>query len=65
MGLPASYVGEALVPTREIVAVADSTYASLEAPRPMSGLSNPITFITRLRLDGASTSQAHHAIVVK
>ena len=40
-------------PHREIVAVADSTYASLKLLDRCRGLSNPITFITRLRLDGA------------
>src|ERR671917_2591338 len=40
-------------PEREIVAVADSTYASLKLLDRCRGLSNPITFITRLRLDGA------------
>jgi hypothetical protein len=40
-------------PHREIVAVADSTYASLKLLDRCRGLSNPITFITRLRLDAA------------
>jgi DDE superfamily endonuclease len=40
-------------PEREIVAVADSTYASLKLLDPCRRLSNPITFITRLRLDAA------------
>ena len=40
-------------PDREIVAVADSTYASLKLLDRCRGLSNPITFITRLRLDAA------------
>jgi hypothetical protein len=40
-------------PQREIVAVADSTYASLKLLDRCRGLSNPITFITRLRLDAA------------
>jgi hypothetical protein len=40
-------------PEREIVAVADSTYASLKLLDRCRGLSNPITFITRLRLDAA------------
>ena len=54
MGLAASYVGEALwYPEREIVAVADSTYASLKLLDRCRSLSNPITFITRLRLDAA------------
>jgi hypothetical protein len=40
-------------PHREIVAVADSTYASLKLPERCRELRNPITFITRLRLDAA------------
>jgi hypothetical protein len=40
-------------PEREIVAVADSTYASLKLLDRCRRLSNPITFITRLRLDAA------------
>jgi hypothetical protein len=40
-------------PHREIVAVADSTYASLKLLDRCRALSNPITFITRLRLDAA------------
>ena len=40
-------------PEREIVAVADSTYASLKLLDRCRGLSNAITFITRLRLDAA------------
>ena len=40
-------------PHREIVAVADSTYASLKLLDRCRGLPNPITFITRLRLDAA------------
>src|SRR5215207_1286373 len=40
-------------PDREIVAVADSTYASLKLLDRCRRLSNPITFITRLRLDAA------------
>jgi len=40
-------------PEREIVAVADSTYASLKLLDRCQGLSNPITFVTRLRLDAA------------
>jgi hypothetical protein len=40
-------------PEREIVAVADSTYASLRLLDRCRSLSNPITFITRLRLDAA------------
>jgi hypothetical protein len=40
-------------PEREIVAVADSTYASLKLLDRCRGLSNPITFISHLRLDAA------------
>jgi hypothetical protein len=40
-------------PDREIVAVADSTYASLKLLDRCRRLPNPITFITRLRLDAA------------
>ena len=40
-------------PEREIVAVADSTYASLKLLDRCRSLSNPITFVTRLRLDAA------------
>jgi hypothetical protein len=40
-------------PKREIVAVADSTYASLKLLFRCRGLSRPVTFITRLRLDAA------------
>jgi hypothetical protein len=40
-------------PHREIVAVADRTYASLKLLERCRSLSNPITFITRLRLDAA------------
>ena|SRR5215207_567498 len=40
-------------PDREIVAVADSTYASLKLLDRCRKLRNPITFITRLRLDAA------------
>src|SRR5215208_2262442 len=40
-------------PEREIVAVADSTYASLKLLDRCRRLSDPITFITRLRLDAA------------
>jgi hypothetical protein len=38
-------------PERQIVAVADSTYASLKLLDRCRSLSKPITFITRLRLD--------------
>jgi hypothetical protein len=40
-------------PEREIVAVADRAYASLELLDRCRKLSDPITFITRLRLDAA------------
>jgi hypothetical protein len=40
-------------PKREIVAVADRAYASLKLLERCRKLSNPVTFITRLRLDGA------------
>ena len=40
-------------PQREIVAVADSAYASLKLLDQCRKLSDPITFITRLRLDAA------------
>lgn len=40
-------------PDRELVAVADGGYASLELLDRCRRLSNPITFITRLRLDAA------------
>ncbi len=40
-------------PGREIVAVADRAYASLKLLDRCRSLSNPITFITRLRLDAA------------
>src|SRR5918999_4264090 len=40
-------------PERELVAVADGGYSSLELLDRCRRLSKPITFITRLRLDGA------------
>ena len=40
-------------PARRIVAVADSTYASLKLLERCSKLADPIVFITRLRLDAA------------
>ncbi|HKH37857.1 MAG TPA: transposase [Rubrobacter sp.] len=40
-------------PQREIVAVADRAYASLKLLESCRKLSNPVTFITRLRLDAA------------
>ena len=53
MGLAASSVGEALVPRTRDSSRSRQHLRFLEAPRPMSGLSNPITFISRLRLDAA------------
>jgi hypothetical protein len=40
-------------PQREIVAIADRAYASLKVLDRCRKLRNPITFVTRLRLDGA------------
>jgi hypothetical protein len=40
-------------PEREIVAVADSAYASLKLLFRCQSLSRPVTFVTRLRLDAA------------
>jgi hypothetical protein len=40
-------------PQREIVATADRAYASLKLLESCRNLTNPITFITRLRLDAA------------
>ena len=40
-------------PQREIVAVADRAYASLKLLERCRKLSDPITFVTRLRLDAA------------
>jgi hypothetical protein len=40
-------------PERKIVAVADRAYASLESLNRCRKLSDPITFVTRLRLDAA------------
>jgi len=40
-------------PKREIVAVADGAYASLKLLESCRKLRNPITFVTRLRLDAA------------
>ena len=40
-------------PKREIVAVADRAYASLKLLQRCRKLSDPITFVTRLRLDAA------------
>lgn len=41
------------LPDRKIVVVGDSTYAALDFLAACQGLSNPITAITRLRLDAA------------
>lgn len=41
------------LPTREIVVVADSTYAALEFLASVSQLSHPMHVVTRLRLDAA------------
>ena len=40
-------------PDRELVAVADSSYAALDLLAACRGLANPISVITRLRLDAA------------
>ena len=40
-------------PEREIVAVADGAYASLKLLDRCRKLSDPITFVSRLRLDAA------------
>jgi DDE superfamily endonuclease len=53
MGVAVAVARQALVAEREIVAVADSTYASLRLLDRCRSLSNPIAFITRLRLDAA------------
>jgi hypothetical protein len=45
-------------PQREIVAVADRAYASLKLLDHCRNLSNPITFISRLRLDAALNEPA-------
>lgn len=53
LGVAVALADKALDPRREIVAVADSTYSSLKLLDRCRRLSNPITFITRLRLDAA------------
>jgi len=54
MGLAAALAGKALwYPQRDIVAVADRTYASLKLLESCRKLRKPITFVTRLRLDAA------------
>jgi hypothetical protein len=52
-GLAAFVVGQGWEPEREIAAVADGGYASLRLLDRCRMLKNPITFITRLRLDAA------------
>jgi hypothetical protein len=53
-------------PERELIAVADGGYASLELLDRCRRLRKPITFITRLRLDALpSTNQPHHAIAAR
>jgi hypothetical protein len=41
------------LPDRELVVVADSTYAVLELLADAAGLAHPVTVVTRLRLDAA------------
>lgn len=41
------------VPTRPIVVVADSSYAALELLAACAGMPQPVTLVTRLRLDAA------------
>lgn len=66
MGSPTFALGKALAPrTREIVAVADGTYSSLKLLDRCRRLRKPITFITRLRLDAApSTNRPRHDVPV-
>ena len=52
MGLAAALATEAVVPQAEIVAVADRAYHRSNYSSAAE-LRNPITFISRLRLDGA------------
>jgi hypothetical protein len=49
-------------PEREIVTVADGSYSSLKLLDRCRRLTNPITFITRLRLDAALYEPARHGI---
>jgi hypothetical protein len=49
-------------PDRPLVAVADSTYASLPLLAHCQRLRHPITFITRLRLDAALYEPPHRGI---
>ena len=66
MGLAVAPVGEALgYPEREMVAVADGTYASLKLLERCRKLRNPIIFISRLRLDAALYQPARHAIPLR
>ena len=53
VGLATFIVGQALLPEREVVVVADDGYASLKLLYRCRRLKNPITFITRLRLYAA------------
>lgn len=41
------------LPNRQVVVVADSTYAAIELLAGSAGLAQPVTMITRLRLDAA------------
>jgi hypothetical protein len=41
------------LPDRQLVVVADSTYAAIEVLAACAGLPQPVTVITRLRLDAA------------
>jgi hypothetical protein len=52
-------------PEREIVAVADRAYATLKLLDRCRKLSNPITFVTRIRLDAALYEPAHRAVLGK
>jgi hypothetical protein len=52
-------------PQREIVAVADRAYASLKLLESCRKLRNPITFITRLRLDAALYNRLRHDALIR
>src|ERR671912_2539716 len=52
-------------PQREIVAVADRAYASLKLLESCRKLSDPITFITRLRLDAALYNRLRHDALIR
>jgi hypothetical protein len=41
------------LPTRPLIMVGDSPYAALDLLHACQSLANPVTFITRLRLDAA------------